>query len=198
MSRSLLAAAVAALLALPLAPGSAHAAPAATFDFGPASTVSYHLVHPLHQVTGVSHALRGRVVMAGEHLATPLTLRLPLLTFDSGNTSRDANAALTLEVGRFPAAVLEVRRFAETSRTALPGGAWAIVGEASGELALHGVKRAVTVPLRARVGPEGVTVDAAFEVSLTAHQIPRPSLMFKPVDDTVKVSVHGVAAPAAP
>ncbi len=196
MYKSLLAAVAAALFAAP----AGHAAPAQlpdTFDFGSASAVSYHLVHALHQVTGVSHALRGRVTLAGDRLATPMTLRLPLVSFESGNANRDANAAATLDVGRFPAAVLEVRRFTETSRTALPGGAFAIVGEAVGQLGLHGVIRPVSVPLRARVAPEGVTVDATFEVSLTAYQIPRPSLLFKPVDDVVKVSVHGVAAPVA-
>lgn len=175
----------------------AAAAAATPYAFGAESRVDYHLVHPLHQVTGTTHALRGTIALADERLVTPVTLRVPLTAFDSGNANRDANALATLEAGRFPAATFEVTRFAERSRTRA-GSGLDLAGDAAGTLTLHGVARAIAVPLRVHVAPEAVTVDGSFEVKLSDYQIPRPSLLFKPVEDAVRVDVHGVAPRSLP
>lgn len=161
---------------------------------GGSGEIRYDLSHPLHKVHGVSQGLAGRIAVAGGHLVTPATFELPLLTFDSGNASRDDNAALTLDVGRFPKATLEITSFKEASN-AQEAGARVIIGEATGRLALHGVRRPVSVPVRATVKAGQVTVDATFPVRLTDYQIPRPSLLFQPVDDEVKVTVHALGQP---
>ena len=166
-----------------------------TYAFGKASQVAYHMVHQLHEFTGTTHSLRGKVALAGGKLVTPLKLQIPLVSFDSGNTNRDTNALLVLEAGKYPTVALTVSKFSETSRTQA-GDAMELAGDAAGTLVLHGVTRSLTIPLKARVAPDALTVDATFEVSLTDYGIERPSLLFKPVEDAVRLTVHGVAAPA--
>lgn len=187
---------VAALL-LGASLGAALPAQAATvaYEVGPASEISYMVVHPMHQVHASSHALTGRLGVADGKLVLPATLRLPLLSFDSGNGSRDSNAATTLNVGRFPLTTLEVESFAESARLK-EGTLTRIAGTATGKLTLHGVTRPVSIPLTATLSAATLAVDATFSVSLTDYQIPRPSLLFRPIDDDVKLTVHLVAAPA--
>lgn len=180
-----------AALAAPPAPA---AAATTTYTFGAGSVVTYDLVHRMHAVKGTSSALEGKATLAGGKLVTPLTFKVPLRTFVSGNANRDANAYQALSVLRHPAATLEVQRFAEAGRAA-EGAATRIKGTAHGTLTVRGVARPAAIPLEALVAPDSLTVDAKLSVSLTAHGIPRPSLMFIPVEDHVDVTVHGVARP---
>lgn len=194
LSARLLAAPVLAGLLAVSSPQAAWAV-SGSYAFGPSSTITYKLVHPMHRVTGVSHALDGRVELANDKLVTPLTLKLPVTTFKSGNANRDNNAAFALGAGPHPFALLEVTRFSETQRSAVPGGQ-KVAGTATGRLTLRGVSRNVELPLEATLDAAGLTVDAAFAVKLTDYQIERPSLMFVPVEDSVQIVVHAVAASA--
>ena len=187
-----------AALFLALAAHPARAAfPDTSYEFGAGTRVEYRLVHPMHRVLGASSTLEGRVAVKGDRLATPLRLKLPLLTLDSGNRNRDGNALLALEANRFPKAVLEVVRFDEQARTPGPGGTVTVSGVAAGTLKLHGVAREVRFPLKAVASTAGLTVEAEFDVSLTGHGIERPALLTVPVEDAVHVTVRavGLAAP---
>ncbi|MEB3221672.1 MAG: hypothetical protein VKS61_06295, partial [Candidatus Sericytochromatia bacterium] len=96
-----------AALALALLAAPARAAfPDTSYDLGAGTRVEYRLVHPMHKVLGASGRLEGRVAVKGDRLATPLKIKLPLLTLDSGNKNRDGNALLALEANKFPKAVL--------------------------------------------------------------------------------------------
>lgn len=183
-----------AALVLAAAPAAAPEA-TTTYAFGKQSVVTYEMVHQLHAFTGRTASLRGKVALAGGKLVTPLKLTIPVVSFDSGNRNRDANALLALDAGRFPSVALTITQFTEKGRSG-SATAFEVAGDAAGSLALHGVTRSVTIPIKARVAPDALVVDAAFEVKLTDHGIARPSLLFKPVEDEVKVTVHGVAAPA--
>jgi polyisoprenoid-binding protein YceI len=173
-------------------PATAVVAAEKPYVFGRESELDYYLVHPMHHVKGVSHALEGKVALDADHLVLPLALKLPLLTFNSGNGNRDSNAAYTLDVPHFPVATLEVTKFAESSRVTDAGGL-RLSGTATGRLALHGLTHAVSIPLQALVTASKLVVDGEFVVKLTDYGITRPSLLFKPVDDDVRVTVHGVA-----
>jgi polyisoprenoid-binding protein YceI len=168
--------------------------PSGSFQFNENSTVTYHLVHMLHKVQGSTHQLQGTATLHAGRLVTPLILEVPLITFRSGNANRDNNAAATLDVGRFPKASLTVTRFDEHNRVTKPAGSISVKGTAYGNWNLHGITQTTTVPIEANWSPQGLTVDATFNLSLTAFGIPRPSLLFKPVEDDVEVKVHAVAA----
>jgi polyisoprenoid-binding protein YceI len=185
-----------ALLILPLVMAAAPASgPSGQFKFNENSEVSYHLIHMLHQVRGSTRKLQGVATLQAGRLVTPLSLEVPLISFRSGNANRDNNAAATLDVGRFPKATLTVTQFDERARSTNPDGSITVKGSASGNWNLHGVTQATTLPLEATWTPQGLSVDASFNISLSAFGIPRPSLLFKPVEDDVEVKVHAVAAP---
>lgn len=167
-------------------------APTTTYAFGPDSVVRYTLVHPAHTVRGQTGKLQGTLTLKGGKLQTPVTLKVPVASFDSGNSNRDANAAQALSALRFPYATLAVSQFQEASRVK-DGGAERVAGTATGTLTLRGVTKPVSIPLTAAIAPGRVTVSGSFTLSLTAYGVPRPALIFVPVEDTVAVSVEGVA-----
>lgn len=176
-----------------LAAPAAAQTPDGTYNLSSDSRVEYHLVHPLHRVKGVSSALRGQVVIAQGRLRTPLSFELPFISFRSGNKNRDGNAALTLEVHKFPLVSLLVERFNETRRQNLPDGSLNVQGEAFGTLTLHGAKQSTQVPMQVTWKNDRLVMSGEFNVSLTAHNIPRPALLFQPVEDTVRVVVEATA-----
>lgn len=173
-------------LAVAWAPGARAqgAPPDGTYRFGPGSEVRYRVVHKLHAVNGRTGALEGALKLEKGRPVLPLTLTVPLATLSSGNANRDANARAALGVLRFPEAELTLTRVTWT------GGP---TGTASGQLALRGERRAVEFPFRLQPEGAGYRLQAEFPVSLTAYGIPRPSLMFVPVEDEVSVSVSGLA-----
>lgn len=191
LRRAALAAFAVALTATPARAGF----PDTAYTLGAGTRVEYRLVHPLHKVVATSGKLEGRVAIQGDKLVVPLKIKLPLLTFDSGNRNRDGNALLHLEANRFPKAVLEVTRFDEQSRTPGADGGVTVAGRAVGQIKVHGIAREVTIPLRAQASATGLTVEAEFDVSLTSHGIERPALLTVPVEDTVHVTVRAVGQP---
>lgn len=181
-----------ALLATPARAGF----PDTAYTLGAGTRVEYRLVHPMHKVVATSGKLEGRIAIKGDRLVVPLKIKLPLLSFDSGNRNRDGNALVYLEVNKFPKAVLDVTRFDEQARKPGPDGGVTVTGNAGGALKVHGVSREVSFPLKAQASASGLTVDAEFDVSLTNHGIERPALLTVPVEDTVRVTVHAVGQPA--
>lgn len=183
--------AAALLWAVPLAASSFAAS--ATYTFNSNSEIDYYVTHKLHHVKGVTHGLKGSATVTDDKLVTPLSLKLALITFNSGNMNRDNTAAATLDVSRYPTATLEVSSFKATTSTKDAAGLH-VAGVASGRLSLHGLSHAVEVPLQALVTPTALTVDGEFTLHLTDYGIPRPALLFQPIEDDVRVTVHGVAA----
>ena len=156
-------------------------AAAQTAELAGSGSVEYRLVHKFHKIVGVSKAMavRGSVDASG----LKVMARAQVGTFDSDNTNRDAHMMETVEGEKYPWA---------TVRASLPGftlpanGSKKITVQASVEL--HGVS--VTHPIELSVETkDGKTFHVSFEFpeSLTAHKIERPSLLFVPVDDEVKI-----------
>jgi polyisoprenoid-binding protein YceI len=59
-----------------------------------------------------------------------------------------------------------------------------------GELDFHGVKRPLDVPVKIEFGPDGAAaVRAKMKVSLEAHGVDRPSLLFVKVDDNLALDL---------
>jgi hypothetical protein len=170
------------LAVLALAVGMvATSAAAAEMQLSGTGTVEYHLVHKFHKITGVSKAMavRGTVDASG----LKVMARTQVSTFDSDNTNRDAHMMETVEGEKYPWA---------TVRANLPGftlpanGRKKITVQASVEL--HGVSVTHSIDLTVET-KDGKTFHVSFEFpeSLTAHKIERPSLLFVPVDDEIKI-----------
>jgi polyisoprenoid-binding protein YceI len=155
-----------------------------------ASSLRFQLRHPLHAVNGRAKALEARAVAQDGELRA--MARAPVASLDTGDANRDANMREVMEAGRFPYVVLRA-----TSRLAVPGSVPAEVPlELDVELEVHGVKRRVAVPVKVRFEESGAArVQGSFPVSLEAHGIERPSLLFKKVDDTCRVDLDLVLRP---
>ena len=150
---------------------------------GKGSSVSYHLVHKFHEVTGVSRAVDGkaRLLPGG---AVQVMVRARVDAFDSGNGNRDAHMLEVTEAARYPYVVLKA-----VGAVAPPAGYPATVEVAlAGELAFHGVTRPVSMPAQVTFsGPKSASVAATFPISLDGFGVERPSLLFMKVDDTVVI-----------
>lgn len=160
----------------------AHAqAPPVDWATTSASTLTYHLVHKLHRVDGVSRRVEGRARLAPDG-AVQVMVRVPADSFESGNVNRDAHAKEVLEAGRYPFVVLKA------SGAASPPPKFPASEERTfqAQLSLHGVEQASTLPVTLHWDAPGrVRVSARFAVSLEHFKIERPALLFVKVDDEV-------------
>jgi polyisoprenoid-binding protein YceI len=169
-----------------------------SYDVEPAtSTVRYHIVHKLHDVTGTTSTVEGKAVIRpdGRVLAQ---VRVPLASFDSGERNRDADMREAVEARRFPFVVFKGTATLEPERLAA-GGPLALEVRLDGEVELHGVRRPVAVPLRVELAADGGgRARGAFEVSLDAFGIARPSLLFVKIDDACRIEVDLALREAKP
>lgn len=150
-----------------------------------ASTVRFHVEHKLHQVDGVSRGAEGKAVLDADG-AVRAMVRVPVQSFDSGDANRDSHMLQALEAGRFPFVVF---KGVGSLAGAAPGGR-PVELKLRGELEFHGVKRPVEVPVTVELGQDGsARVRGTFTVSLEAHGVERPSLLFVKLEDTCKVAV---------
>jgi polyisoprenoid-binding protein YceI len=115
--------------------------------------------------------------------------------FDSGNGNRDAHMLEATEAARFPFVTLKA-----VGRLAPPAGYPASVTVAlRGELTFHGVARPVEVPVEvAFASARQATATATLPVSLDAHGVERPSLLFVKVDDAVVITASLALAAEGP
>jgi polyisoprenoid-binding protein YceI len=162
------------------------AQPAGAYALDPAaSALRFRVVHPLHAVHGRAKVVEARAVLApdGELRAQA---RAQVASFDTGDGNRDVNLRAALEADRFPLVTLKA-----TGRLAIPAALPAEVPvTVAAELDLHGVKRPLEIPLTVRLGADGsARATGSFPVSLDAHGIERPSLLFRKVDDLCQVEL---------
>jgi YceI-like domain len=144
-------------------------------------TVEYRLVHKFHKIVGVSKAMAVRGTVDGSGLK--VMARAQVSTFDSDNSNRDSHMMETVEGEKYPWAVVR----ATLTGFSLPAsGSKKVTVQATVEL--HGIS--VNHPIDLTVETQdGKTFRITFEFpeSLTAHKIERPSLLFVPVDDDVRI-----------
>jgi polyisoprenoid-binding protein YceI len=171
---------IASLIALALA-ATLPAGSSLTVDPA-ASTVRYAVVHKLHAVDGQSSQIEARAVAqpAGKVL---VMVRLPVASFRSGDANRDEHMLEVLEAGKYPFVV-----FKGVAQLGADGTVPAGPLEVRGEVEFHGVSGPVVVPVTIDATPDGgLRVRGAFEVSLDAHHVERPSLLFVKVEDACRV-----------
>ena len=149
------------------------------------SEIRYTVVHKLHQVEGRSREIEGKAVVREESIVIS-QVRVPVASFRSGDANRDSHMLEAVQAGSFPYATWK-----GSIRLLGPDGE--IPPEPAvmdGEVEFHGVKRRLSVPVRIALLPDGsLRVQATFEVSLDAHGVDRPSLLFVKVNDACSVAV---------
>jgi polyisoprenoid-binding protein YceI len=148
-----------------------------------ASPVRCHVNHKLHAVDGVSRSAEGKAMLDADGTVRTM-VRIPVQSFDSGDSNRDSHMLETLQAGKFPYVIF--KGVGKVPGTA-PGKPAQVV--LRGELDFHGVKRAVEVPVTVEFGKDGsARVQGKMVVSLEAHQVERPSMLTIKLDDECRIA----------
>jgi polyisoprenoid-binding protein YceI len=162
---------IALIAAALLAPGTWAVDPSA-------STLRYGIVHKLHRVDGVSKEVEGKALSRPDGTVL-IQVRVPVASFKSGDGNRDEHMLETLNVGSFPFVVFKAIARSGEGPVQLEG-----------ELDLHGVKKAYPITVELQPQPDGaLRVKGQFDVSLDAHKVERPSLLFIQIDDRCRIDV---------
>src|SRR5579875_2005105 len=71
------------------------------------SSLTYHMVHPVHTVDGTSHAARGKGVCSNG--ICDFLVAAPVKSFDSGDTNRDEHMLQVTRGAEFPVVTVRFR-----------------------------------------------------------------------------------------
>jgi polyisoprenoid-binding protein YceI len=167
------------------APARADQTAGAVYDLQ-AGSLSYTLVHKLHEVKGTTQKIEGRALVKPDGTAK-VQMRAPVASFDSGNSNRDTHMREVTNESRFPFVSLK----ATFPGIKLPLAA-ATEAKMEATVELNGQKQQITIPVR--IAPDGDRLKAtfAFPISLEAFKIERPSLLFTQCNDDVKIEGEAV------
>jgi polyisoprenoid-binding protein YceI len=168
-----------ALAAVAAAPASAKVYTAKRNE----STLSYHMVHKLHEFTGVSRDFTCMVDLPADTSRARVYVKVPVVSFNSGNSSRDGNMLIYTEAAKYP----NVEFVSDSVRSA--GGTWNV----HGKLTFHGVRRPVAFNVQPEIGGGKVRIRGDFKVLLSEFKVERPRLFLVPVDDTLSIAIDAVA-----
>jgi polyisoprenoid-binding protein YceI len=154
-----------------------------TFTVDPAaSTLRFTVVHKLHRVEGNAGSMEGKAIVKADGTVLAM-VRVPVTSLRTGDGNRDEHMLEALEAGKFPFVVLKgiARLGAERQVPAVPV-------TLDGEVELHGVKTTSAIPISVLLQPDGsVRARGSFDVSLDAHGVQRPSLLFVKIDDACHI-----------
>lgn len=148
------------------------------------STVTYAAKHPLHNWEGVSHDVNCAMIY-NDDTKQPETVAVSLkvASFDSQNNNRDSHAMEVLDGLKYPNVTFtssDVKAGEDGSLTA------------KGNLTFHGVTKPVTLVTTHKEAGGKMTIKGEFPVSLTDHNIERPSLMGLKTEDQMVLKFNVV------
>jgi polyisoprenoid-binding protein YceI len=149
-----------------------------------ASRVTFGIRHKLHAVEGVAREVEGRAVVAANGKVQAMA-RIPVASLDTDEANRDEDMREVLEAGKFPFVV-----FKGIGALPVPPPRGAPVRlELTGELEVHGVRRPLTTAVELVFAEDGsARVKGAFQISLDAYGVKRPSLLLVKIDDACKLA----------
>lgn len=138
------------------------------------SSITYKLTHPLHEIEAVSREAYC-AVDADVALKTikHTYVKVPVMSFNSGNSSRDSHAMEVIDAISYPDA-----KFVSTSIT--QNGDTLLV---TGKMTFHGVTNMLSFNALCKWSDDKLVVSGVFALSLTAYKVERPSLLMVPVKD---------------
>jgi polyisoprenoid-binding protein YceI len=161
------------------------------------SHLSYTGSHPLHEWTGTSRAVSGRLTLdPARPESGRIEIEVPVESFDSGNANRDSNMLDGVDVDRYP----RVRFVSER----IEGTTWQTTGEGGsgrwqvhGSLTFHGRTRPVTIPVEVDFDGKRLSAKAAFSLKLDEFGVKRPKLLLRPISNEIRLEGQLVAALSA-
>lgn len=147
------------------------------------SWITYKLTHPLHEVESTSKDATCYIdADEADKEIKAVAVQVSVSSFNSGNSNRDSHAMEVVDALDYPYA-----RFISSSVTQNGDSV-----KATGKLTFHGVTKNVVILAKEDWSNKTLTLNGGFNISLTAFKIKRPSLLFMPVNDTLKFTFHQV------
>lgn len=145
------------------------------------STLTYHVVHPLHKANGVTRAARGKgICHDGE---CKFLIAAPVKSFDSGNSARDLHMLQITRGGEFPMVIVRIQ---------LPEKALAtptIHANLHIWFAGHSFEYR-QVPLKEVTKGDEMEVSGTIPLKCSDFKIARPTLLAIPIKNSVPVTVE--------
>lgn len=144
------------------------------------STLTWHVVHPMHEVAGTSHAAKGKGNCSNG--ACDFLIAVEVKTFDSGDSNRDLHTIETVRGAQFPLVVVRVH----LAQTALSGPA--IDADLDVEFAGQTAHYNHVQLKRADRGGE-VEITGTVPATCSDFKIDRPSFLAVPIHNEIPVTV---------
>ncbi len=144
------------------------------------SSITYRIDHALHHIEATSKDAWFRVELdpTSKEIKS-VTAQVDVMTFDSGNSNRDSHAMEVVESIKYPDVTFTSTGIAKNGDSI----------SVAGNLTFHGVTKPIVMVGATKWLPGRLEVQGAFEVSITAFKIERPSLLMIPVDDRLRFSL---------
>ncbi|MFJ3033836.1 YceI family protein [Curtobacterium pusillum] len=140
-------------------------------------------------VTGRTDSVTGSATVDGTSI-TKATITVQVADIATDSNQRDSYFRdSAMDTSAFPTATFEL---AEPIADAVPSGSGTTKVEASGNLTLHGVTKAVTATLEVGLNGDGVDISGSIPITFSDYDVQAPSLGFVKVDDAgaVEFLVH--------
>jgi polyisoprenoid-binding protein YceI len=159
-----------------------------------ASRIDYTGSAPLHDWTGTSRDVEGRLALAPEAPSeSSVEIRVPVASFDSGNRRRDRKMREVTDAEAHPI----VRFRASDIQPDVWGrghdgqsGRWSV----RGALTFHGQTHPVEADVDVQIRDGVLRARAQFPISLTRFGVERPSMAWiAAIDDTIRIDAQIVA-----
>ncbi|MBE2253731.1 MAG: YceI family protein [Myxococcus sp.] len=163
----------------------------------PRGFVSFTVEGPLDDVNGETRAMSGNfTVDAKAWGGSRGVFAVDLSTLRTGIDQRDEDMREEfLETRRFPYAILAIDSLTQASPAALTVGATANA-VASGSFEVHGVRRAISLPLKVKLDSEArLVATGSFSVPFADFNIARPRRLFLKLGDTAEVTFEVAFVP---
>lgn len=152
--------------------------------------VRFGVEGPLDDVIGETRQSSGVLTFSPETWSKGTgTIAVDLASIRTGIDQRDKDMRVEfLETSRFPLAVLTIDSIEKASAPSVAAGS-TVTGTVVGSFELHGVRRAVKVPVTLKLDAEGkARISGRFEVPLADYNVQRPQRLFLKLGDVAQVN----------
>ena len=154
-----------------------------TFEVSKASKITYYGSHYAHDWQGHSTGISGRILYdADDQTANRCSLRVDLITFDSGVSNRDSNMLTNLDAFQYPDVMFVSNEiFVEGINVSIKG-----------KLTFHGITKDINLTADISFN-DGFNAEGSFIILLSEYEVERPVLLFKKIANEMKLKFHIVA-----
>jgi polyisoprenoid-binding protein YceI len=147
------------------------------------SSISYKMVHPLHEIEATSKEADFQIEAdPSKKEIESVSARVDVMTFDSGNSNRDSHAMEVIDAISYPEVTFVSSSITEVGDSL----------KVTGKLTFHGVTQDIVALAATKWSSERLEVRGGFVLSLTAFKIERPSLLMIPVEDALRFTFTAV------